>query len=327
MKVFALFFLALIAFASAVDFRAEWDKFKTKYGKLYASAEENVRFNIFKQNFIKAKRMSARDPHATYGVTKFSDLTSEEFKSIYLMNVTRPFVAAPTAKVTPVPNLPTSFDWSSKGAVTPVKNQGQCGSCWDFSATETIESVCYLAGYPLTALSEQQIVDCDTTDSGCNGGWPYNAYQYVISAGGLETESDYPYTAKDGTCNFDSSKVECKVQSWKYVTQSQDENAMQNFLYTNSPLSVCVDAEIWQSYTGGVITPSSNCGDSIDHCVQVTGWSVQQGINAWNVRNSWGTDWGEGGYIYVQIGSDVCAIAEVVTVPCVSSQSTGQLVC
>jgi len=170
-------------------------------------------------------------------------------------------------------------------------------------------------------------LDCDQSDSGCNGGWPYNAYQYIINAGGIETESAYPYTAQDGNCAFNPSSIECKVQSWKYVIQNKDENAMQNFVFTNSPVSVCVDASSWQFYTGGVITQSSGCGNSIDHCVQVTGWSVQQGINAWNVRNSWGTSWGVNGYLYVQIGYDVCSIAEVVTVPCVQSQSGGNTVC
>jgi C1A family cysteine protease len=327
MKV-AILLLALIAFASALNFRSEWDNFKSKYGRVYASTqEEGNRFSIFKQNLRKAQRMNARDPHARFGVTKFSDLTVDEFKSIFLMNVSRPAVDAPIARAPKNVQLPTSFDWSSKGALTPVKDQGQCGSCWDFSATETIESVCFLAGYPLTQLSEQQILDCDSSDYGCNGGWPYNAYQYVIGAGGLETEADYPYTAQDGSCEFNSQDIECPITSWKYVTQSQDENAMQSFLYSNSPMSVCVDAEIWQTYTGGVITPSSNCGNSIDHCVQITGWQQMQGLNVWNVRNSWGADWGENGYIYVQIGSDVCSIAEVVTVPCVVSKANGQTVC
>jgi len=282
-------------------------------------------FSVFKQSLRRIEQKSARDDKTTWGVTKFSDLTPAEFKAIYLMNVTAP--AAPTRSF-PKSNvkLPTSFDWSSKGAVTPVKDQGQCGSCWDFSATETIESVCFLAGYGLQTLSEQQILDCDTTDGGCNGGWPYNAYAYIISAGGIETESDYPYTAQDGSCQFNSADIACKVASWSYVTQSQDENAIQNFVYTNSPVSVCVDAETWQDYSGGVITPSSGCGNSIDHCVQITGWSVQSGVNAWNVRNSWGSDWGMSGFIYVQIGSDVCSIAEVVTAPCVQNQS-GKSVC
>jgi len=282
MKITIIVLLALLAFASAINLRGEWDKYRSKFGRVYASSdEESNRFKIFRQNYRKAQKMNAVDPHATFGVTRFSDLTSEEFKALYLMNVTRPNVAAPIAKISAVPKLPATFDWSSKGAITPVKDQGQCGSCWDFSATETIESVCYLAGYPLATLSEQQILDCDSADYGCNGGWPYNAYAYVISAGGIESESDYPYTAQDGTCHFNSGDIECKVDSWKYVMKNQDETAMQNFVYSNSPVSVCVDAELWQTYSSGVITTKSNCGNNIDHCVQVTGWTQMQGINAW----------------------------------------------
>jgi C1A family cysteine protease len=315
-------FLALLALGSALSAQQEWTNFKSKFNRSYASVEEeSYRFSVFKENVRQAKIRNSKDPHATFGVTKFSDITTAEFKATYLMNVTMPAVQKGT-KIASAPKnvqLPTSFDWSSKGALTPVKDQGQCGSCWDFSATETIESVCFLAGKGLQTLSEQQILDCDTTDGGCNGGWPYTAYQYVMSAGGIDTESSYPYTAQGGNCNFQQSNIGCSITNWQYVTQSQDENAMQNFLYNSSPMSVCVDAEIWQSYTGGVISQSSNCGNSIDHCVQATGWQVMQGMNVWNVRNSWNTDWGVNGYIYIQIGYDICSIAEVVTVPCVGS--------
>jgi len=325
----SIVFLCLVLMLVSASFakggakmQQKWTDFKSKHGKLYASAdEETYRFGVFKQNFKAAHaRNNLPGQTARFGVTKFSDLTSAEFKALYLMNVTNTNIAAPSKTFTPTKiGLPSSFDWSSKGAVTPVKDQGQCGSCWDFSATETIESVCFLAGKGLQTLSEQQILDCDTTDGGCNGGWPYDAYAYVISAGGLETESDYPYTAQDGNCNFNSGDISCTINSWKYVTQSKDENAMQNFLYSNSPMSVCVDAEIWQTYTSGVITEASGCGNSIDHCVQITGWQVMDGYNVWNVRNSWNTDWGMSGFIYVQIGQDLCSIAEVVTVPCVGS--------
>lgn len=211
--------------------------------------------------------------------------------------------------------------------MTAVKNQGQCGSCWDFSATETLESVCELAGYGLNTFSEEQTLDCDTTSYGCNGGWPYSAYKYLIQAGGVESEADYPYTASGGQCNANPSDFEkCKPSSWKYVTQSQDESTMKNFLYNNSPLSICVDASSWQFYSGGVIM-ASNCGTQIDHCVQATGWTTVQGTAAWIVRNSWGTDWGNSGYLYVQYGEDTCAIAQEVTVPCVQSASGASTVC
>jgi len=228
----------------------------------------------------------------------------------------QPVAAEQVAKKASPVALPSEYDWSSKGALTPVKNQGQCGSCWAFSATETVESVCFLAGKGLNHLSEQQVVDCTTTCYGCNGGWTYYAFEYLISCGGQEYSSDYPYTAQTGQCNFNSADIACSISSWKYVTQDQDENAMQQFLYSNSPLSICVDASTWQFYNGGVL---SNCGTNIDHCVQATGWSQQSGQQAWNVRNSWGTDWGVNGYIYLAFGQDTCAMAQVVTVPCVGS--------
>jgi C1A family cysteine protease len=306
-----------IAFAS----RDEFNLFKRKYAKSYPSvAEHERRYQIFEDNMQKAAAKTARSQAARFGMTKFSDLTAEEFRSTYLMNVTFDRNALPKKSVwTPsnIQQMPSSFDWSSKGMVTPVNNQGQCGSCWDFSATETMESVWAIAGNALTPFSEQQILDCDTSgeDQGCNGGWPYGAYEYVISAGGIEPDSDYTYSAEQGSCQFNQGDVDGKFSNWQYVTQSQDENAMQQFLYQNSPLSVCVDAESWQSYSGGVITPSDGCGESLDHCVQATGWSSESGTNAWNIRNSWDTDWGENGYIYLQMGSDVCGVAQVVTVP------------
>jgi len=297
--------------------------------KIYSPREEEEKYTIFKSNVALIAAKNAREVHATYALNRFADLTPTQFKQLYLMNVSQIFEndEAPIAMKSQSPKaLPTAFDWRDKSVVTPVKDQGQCGSCWDFSATETIESVCAIAGYPLGALSEQQILDCDTTDGGCNGGWPYKAYQYVINAGGLESESDYPYTSRDGNCHFNKNLVKCKVSKWEYVTKSKDENAMQNFVYSNSPISVCVDAESWQFYTSGVITTSSNCGNALDHCVQVTGWSQMQGMTVWDVRNSWGSGWGVSGYLYVQKGADVCGIAQMVTAPCVVSTS-GQTVC
>jgi len=159
----------------------------------------------------------------------------------------------------------------------------------------------------------QQIVDCDPYDYGCSGGWPYNAYKYVIGNGGIDSFASYPYTGYQGTCAFNSSNVAATITSWQYVTQSQDESAMQSFVYKTGPPSICVDAIIWQTYTGGVITSASGCGTSLDHCVQLTGWFQMNGMTVWNVRNSWGTDWGYDGYVWVQEGANVCGIAEVVT--------------
>jgi C1A family cysteine protease len=312
MKV--VIFLAFFALAMAD--KQMWEDFKTTYGKTYAANEEARRFAIFEQNLVKAAEFDAADAHATYGVTPFMDLHVDEFRANYLMdkaihkNYT--FEEGRLAEKVPAPaaGLPTSFDWRDKGAITAVYNQGQCGSCWAFSATETIESYNEICGNGLNHESMQQIVDCDTTAYGCNGGWTSSAYNYIEQAGGIEPLADYPYTAVTGSCQFDASKINEKITGWKYVTQSADESAMQNWCNSNGPLSVCVDAASWQFYTGGVIT---SCGQQVDHCVQVTGWSTQQGTPAWNVRNSWGTSWGIDGYLYVERGQNMCAIGSTVT--------------
>jgi len=311
--------LAVFAHPDLLENKRKFEAFKTKFNRVYTSAnEEAMRYKVFLANLARAEQLTKESGTATFGVTKFSDMTPAEFKSKMLMNVTlepSSLPAAPVWQPTELKQLPAAYDWNSKGVVTAVKNQEQCGSCWAFSATETIESVWALAGNSIQILSEQQIVDCDTTDDGCDGGWPYDAYAYIISASGQDSESAYPYTAEDGTCEAAQNTPVAKISNWQYVTQSQDENAMQQFVYSKSPISICVDAEVWQTYTGGVIT--GNCGKSIDHCVQITGWSQQGGYNVWNIRNSWGANWGENGYIWVQIGGDHCALAQVVTCPIV----------
>jgi len=161
-------------------------------------------------------------------------------------------------------------------------------------------------------LSPQEVVDCDTTDQGCNGGDPPTAYQFVMQEGGLEDDSDYPYTAQDGTCNFQKNLVKVTISNWQYATQNSDETTMQNNLVSWGPLSICVDAEPWQDYTGGVMM-GSDCSTSLDHCVQLVGYDMTQSTPFWIVRNSWGTDWGENGYIRLQYGQDTCGCADEAT--------------
>jgi len=194
--------------------------------------------------------------------------------------------------------------------VTPVKDQGQCGSCWAFSATETIESYWALAGNTLVGLSEEQIVDCDTNDGGCNGGNTQTAYQYVYSAGGMDTESAYPYNGGGSSCNFDASGVVAKIQN--QGSSIDGEDGIYSQTSTAGPVSVCVAASTWQNYQGGILT---SCDTQVDHCVQLTGYYNYGQSNAyWNVRNSWGADWGESGYIWVAIGQDLCQIGDDATI-------------
>merc|ERR1711879_870330 len=201
------------------------------------------------------------------------DLTPQEFSAKY--KGLRPSKHLKSKNVTEVHPTTTaqSIDWNELGVLTPIKNQGQCGSCWAFSATEQLESQFYQKFGTLKELAPQQIVSCDTTDAGCNGGNPINAWGYVSGFGGQELSSDYPYTSgtteQSGTCKSDSGDISEDVgSSYTMIADTPSEESNMLAQIQESPMSVCVDATLWQTYTGGVITASSGCGTSIDHAVQ-----------------------------------------------------------
>jgi len=250
---------------------------------------------------------------ATYALNKYADLTPEEFKEQYLGYVPSPKKGEP--ELLEFPNAitaPSSFSWITQGKVTAVKNQEQCGSCWAFSVTENIESVWMIAKNlspsTMKPLAPQQIVDCDKRDGGCNGGDPPTAYEYVIGAKGQDTEASYPYRAVNQACHFNPSTVEATISSYKYATKTQNEQQMIDATATVAPLSICVDASAWQFYNSGVMTPSQ-CGKSLDHCVQIVGYDTSASTPYWNVRNSWGADWGEKGFIRLEYGHNTCGVA------------------
>eukprot|EP01117_Protostelium_nocturnum_P004966 TRINITY_DN179_c0_g1_i1.p1 TRINITY_DN179_c0_g1~~TRINITY_DN179_c0_g1_i1.p1 ORF type:complete len:375 (-),score=129.17 TRINITY_DN179_c0_g1_i1:122-1195(-) len=302
----------------------QFGKFIKKFGKTYESKEElSKRYSNFKESLKRSSERNARAKgKTTYGMTKFSDLSPSEFKGTYLtarVPAKERIEGIQFMKPTIAPEaLPANLDWRKKGAVTPVKDQGQCGSCWAFSATENIESMWILAGKATAStlkLAPQQIVDCDDSDSGCNGGNTGPAFDYVISAGGLEGEASYPYKALDGNCAFEANKTIAKIKSWQYATEWYSESELKSNLASWGPLSVCVDAASWQDYQGGVMT-WEECAwvNLLDHCVQLVGYST--GTSAgdyWIVRNSWNTNWGISGYIHLAMGGDTCGIAHQAT--------------
>jgi len=205
-------------------------------------------------------------------------------------------------------DTPNFFDWrvnTTKPVVTEVYNQESCGSCWAFSATEVIESRWALAGNDLVSLSMQQIVDCDTSDAGCGGGFPATAINYIHNAPGQELFSEYPYTGQNGQCQFDESKTVAKV-SGAETAGTNDENAMAAYLSSKGPISVCCDAANWSPYRSGIY-PASQCGNQIDHAILAVGYNLQQ--KYWIIRNSWGADWGVNGYIYLEFGANACDVA------------------
>jgi len=320
--ILAAVFVAYCAAAATTEMKVAFINFQKTYGVTYSNPDEfQARFQIFQQNMAIAQELSALNPLATFGVNQFSDMSQEEFASKYLMpNFMQNPPVAPPPKVFPPVNVavpgapdPTNYDWSQAGVITPGKNQGQCGSCWAFSATETIESYYAIASGTLDVLAPQQIVSCDTggQDQGCNGGWPSGAYQYVESAGGMDAESCYPYTAEDGTCQSSQCTPEATVTSYSSVSGESGLYAQLSSA-SGGPVSVCVDASSWQTYTGGILT---SCGNQVDHCVQLTGYyNYGQSGAYWNVRNSWATSWGINGYIWIAIGQDLCSIGDYATI-------------
>lgn len=334
-------FAAVVLGASAaepVDLQARWSSFKLKWGKKYeTAAEEARRFAIFNENMETAAELSALNPEARFGATKFADWHPKEFAKVYLNykpeGVTRaelPLAEPIDFRLSNSTCTDTACDWKSQGAVHAPRDQGQCGSCWAFSTVEQIASDNFLAGNRLEELSPQQLVDCEKPDQGCNGGDPLNAYPYLIKVGGVESEISYPYTGADGTCKFKADKVAVKISGFKQVVpacegnlntcknQTQYTAQAKEYIQTTGPASICVNAEPWQTYEGGVFSSKLRCSGAVrklDHCVQMAGYGTKaSGTEYWVVRNSWGLDWGEDGFIWLKTGENLCGVLDAMTV-------------
>jgi len=347
-----------------------FNSFIKKFGKRYGDENEyKMRLNNYVDNLNKAAQLNRNNPRANFGETIFSDLSAAEFAATHLTaqasglsprdytifqdNYTLPSEPHPIFRNTRTTPNPTTFDWGSVGVVSPVYNQGNCGSCWAFSATETIESYHALKSGKMVELSIQQVVDCDTSDAGCGGGNTETAYNYVKKAGGIESGASYPYvdygggssgggsssgyssssyssssyrrrresledddskSERSSNCAFKASDVVTSVSSY---TTLKNEAALYPHLSSASggPISICVDASSWQNYQSGVVS-NCNCHGyySIDHCVQLTGYQ-NHGTSSmvWKVRNSWGADWGESGYIYLKANMNACCLGDDAT--------------
>ncbi|KAI1898692.1 hypothetical protein AGOR_G00074990 [Albula goreensis] len=296
----------------SVELLSAFKEFVTKYNRSYSSQEEaDKRLRIFQENLQTAQILQSLDQgSAEYGVTKFSDLTEEEFRSLYLnpllsqQNLHRPLKPAGPARNP----APPSWDWREHGAVSPVKNQGMCGSCWAFSVTGNIEGQWFLKRGELLSLSEQELVDCDRLDQACGGGLPSNAYEAIEKLGGLETETDYTYTGHKQSCDFSTGKVAAYINS--SVELSKDENEIAAWLAENGPVSVALNAFAMQFYRKGVSHPLKIfCNPwMIDHAVLLVGYGDRNGTPFWAIKNSWGEDYGEEGYYYLYRGSRLCGI-------------------
>jgi cathepsin F len=303
-----------------VSLKDSFESFKTKFGKTYSTQEEEQeRYAIFQSNMNLARQIQEYDRGtATYGASQFADLTPEEFQERYLSRQWDTSHDSRLAKAEiPDETAPDSFDWRDHGAVTAVKNQGSCGSCWAFSVTGNVEGQWAVQKKKLAPLSEQELVDCDKLDEGCNGGLPSNAYQEIQRLGGLETESDYPYKGEDEKCAF--VKQEAKFYINGSLNISKNEDDMKAWIYKNGPASIGINAFAMQFYLGGISHPwKIFCApDFLDHGVLIVGYGVHKGWFSttpyWIIKNSWGPSWGEKGYYLVYRGDGVCGLNTMVS--------------
>ncbi|XP_043929728.1 cathepsin W isoform X2 [Protopterus annectens] len=244
-----------------VDLMSLFKDFMVTYQKTYRDEEEaNQRFKIFVKNLETAQKIQKLDQGtAEYGITKFSDLTEKEFQTFYLNTLLSKLQSRPMKKARiPDDPPPPEWDWREHGAVTQVKDQGMCGSCWAFSVTGNIEGQWFIHKGKLLSLSEQELVDCDTLDQACGGGLPSNAYEAIEKLGGLETETDYDYKGTKQKCTFSSGKVAAYINNSAEI--SKDETEIAKWLAKNGPISIALNAFAMQ-VTGFLFGPSRTAGE------------------------------------------------------------------
>ncbi|CAK9178283.1 unnamed protein product [Ilex paraguariensis] len=300
-----------------------FEEWRLKHGKSYESIEEKLhRFEIFKDNLKHIDETNRKISSYWLGLNEFADLSHEEFKKMYLgLKVELPKRRESPEEFTykDVVDLPKSVDWRKKGAVTSVKNQGSCGSCWAFSTVAAVEGVNQIVTGNLTSLSEQELIDCDTTyNHGCNGGLMDYAFSFIISNGGLHKEDDYPYLMEEGTCDErkDVSEV-VTISGYHDVPENNEESFLKAL--ANQPLSVAIEASgrDFQFYSGGVF--DGHCGTELDHGVAAVGYGSTKGSDYVIVKNSWGAKWGEKGYIRMKRNTvkpqGLCGINKLASYP------------
>jgi len=292
------------------DLARLFDEFQEKHGTM----NSETMFKNFKRYVALVDNHPTNSPLTSGAeLSRLAVLSVQEFEASYRGCSKTHDGLKPNSGLNAVDlqSIPSSIDWRDQGAVTLVKDQGQCGSCWSFSTTGVLEGAWAVAGHGLQQLSEQQLVSCDNADDndGCNGGWPYLAMDYVRDHG-IDTEASYPYTSAAGyaaACQA-SSGTQAAIQVTSHIVVESDEDAMAAWVTKNGPLSISVDAmtQYWWPYTSGIM--STCCNTDVDHAVLIVGFGIEAGQKYWLIKNSWSDSWGEKGYLRLERGSNQCGI-------------------
>jgi C1A family cysteine protease len=290
------------------DHAAAFQGWKTEFGKTYKSLEnEAERFQVFLTNWEYINEMNQAGHSYKLRLNQFGDIRQGDEFRMYVHGHTgscmKQRLGTQRKEEKQVGAVPTSIDWTNNNGnnyVTPVKNQGQCGSCWAFSTTGSIESRVAIAGKGLTSLSEQQLVDCSGSygNEGCNGGLMDDAFRYVVASGGLCTETEYPYKGVDGVCKSSSCGTKYDPIT-TYTDVTHDSEPDLQTAVAAGPVSIAIEADqsAFQFYTSGIL--DGLCGTRLDHGVLAVGYGSQSGSDYWKVKNSWGTSWGMEGYVLI----------------------------
>ncbi|CAL8090166.1 unnamed protein product [Calicophoron daubneyi] len=314
------------------EINAAWQLFKIYYNRTYESYEEKQRFGIFSQNYqeIHKHNVAYRLGLVDYemGVNEFSDKNMHELRSLRGLRLPQDYIRRGSTYLTFMSAPPESIDWRDHGAVTSVKQQGACGSCWAFSSAGAIEGQHFRKTSSLVDLSEQQLVDCSSSfgNNGCNGGLMDNAFEYVKSAGGINSEDRYPYIsghtgAPNPQCHYDWTQIISKVTGFVDIPYG-NEYALQQAVGYHGPISVAINARLpgFVRYKSGIFSNVSCTGrpEDLDHGVLLVGYGTENGIPYWLIKNSWGSAWGENGYVRIRRNSgNMCGIASLASYPLV----------
>ena len=276
------------------ELKIQFSNFIKQYNKQYYEDELITRFLIFKDNIKKIQDHNDGVHSWKMEINEFADLSSEEFKNKYTRFNGHVYSLRRTEFPLISVEVPSEIDWEKKGAVTGVKDQGQCGSCYSFSTTGSVEGAYFLSTGKLVSFSEQQIVDCSSSygNQGCQGGLMTDSLQY-IEENGICSEEDYEYNAVEGTCK--KCKSITKVDSFVNIVPNSEKALQQALIQQPISIAVVASGSNWQFYSSGIITDCPST--TIDHGVLLTSYGTSDGVDYWGVKNSWGSSWGENGYI------------------------------